>query len=334
MKKVLIIVAILIIAIISQAAEDKNSVMRQEGNRGVVRYDLVGDAGEDAEVDFSIEYNGKRYTQDELSITGDIGEVITGNNKKIFWDVLKDFPRGLVGTVDWFLDVGGKVFKDPVTGMEFVFVKGGCYQMGSNSGKSGEKPVHEVCVDDFYIGKYEVTQGEWEKVMGNNPSSFSSCGSDCPVEQVSWNDAKDFIRKLNSRSSVTFRLPTEAEWEYAAKGGENHTYSGSDNVDSVAWYGSNSGRKTHRVGTKQANGFGLYDMSGNVWEWVEDIYSSNAYSQHQRNNPIYTGSGSFRVSRGGSWSNNAQSVRSANRLCDSPVNGYNLLGFRLSRTVH
>jgi len=176
MKKVLIIVAILIIAMISQAAKDKNSLMRQEGNRGVVRYDLVGDAGEDAEVNLSIEYNGKRYTQDELSITGDIGEVITGNNKKIFWDVLKDFPRGLVGTVDWFLDVGGKVFKDPVTGMEFVFVKGGCYQMGSNIGGPYEKPVHEVCVDDFYMGKYEVTQGEWQKVMGNNPSYFSSCG--------------------------------------------------------------------------------------------------------------------------------------------------------------
>jgi len=333
MKKVLIIVAILIIAMISQAAKDKNSLMRQEGNRGVVRYDLVGDAGEDAEVNLSIEYNGKRYTQDELSITGDIGKVVTGSNKAIFWDVIKDFPRGLVGTVDWFLDVGGKVFRDPVTGMEFVFVKGGCYQMGSNSGISDEKPVHEVCVDDFYIGKYEVTQGEWEKVMGNNPSRFTSCGSDCPVETVSWDDAKDFIRKLNSRSSVTFRLPKEAEWEYAAKGGENHTYSGSDNVDSVAWYGSNSGNKTHRVGTKQANGFGLYDMSGNVWEWVEDVYNKNAYSKHQRNNPIYTGKGSYRVLRGGSWNFSAGLVRSADRSAWGPGNRDYYLGFRVLRTV-
>jgi len=334
MRKVLIIITILLIALISHTAEDKNSEMRMEGNRGLITYDLIGELNEDAEVNFSIEYNGKRYTQDELSISGDVGKVISGNNKKIYWDVLKDFPRGLVGNIDWFLDVGGKEYTDPVTGMEFVFVKGGCYQMGSNSGGSdGEKPVHEVCVDDFYIGKYEVTQNEWQKVMGNNPSYFKQCGSDCPVETVSWNDAKDFIRKLNSRSSVTFKLPTEAEWEYAAKGGESHTYSGSDNVDAVAWYKENSGRKTHRVGQKQANGFGLYDMSGNVWEWVEDIYSSSAYSQHQRNNPIYTRSGSERVYRGGSWGLNAQDVRSAFRGYWYPDGRGSDLGFRLSRTV-
>ena len=308
--------------------------MRMEGNRGLVTYDLVGEPNEDAEVNFSIEYNGKTYTQDELSLSGDIGKVISGSNKKIYWDVLKDFPKGLVGDIDWFLDVGGKIYKDPVTGMEFVFVKGGCYQMGSNSGGSDdEKPVHEVCVDDFYIGKYEVTQGEWQKVMGNNPSHFKQCGSDCPVENVSWNEIIDFIRKLNGRSSLTFRLPTEAEWEYAAKGGENHTYSGSNNVDAVAWYDKNSGGKTHRVGTKQANGFGLYDMSGNVWEWVEDIYSRSAYSQHQRNNPIYTGSGSFRVFRGGDWGSVPVLVRSAGRLSFSPGNWSYGIGFRLSRTV-
>jgi len=314
------------------AAEDKNSEMRMEGNRGLVTYDLIGEPNEDAEVNFSIEYNGKKYTQDELSVSGDIGKVISGCNKKIYWDVLKDFPKGLVGNIDWFLDVGGKEYKDPITGMEFVFVKGGCYQMGSKH-FSNTKPVHKVCVDDFYMGKYEVTQGEWQKVMGRNSSRFTSCGSDCPVEKVSWNDAQNFIRKLNSRSRVIFKLPTEAEWEYAAKGGTNYIFSGSANIDEVAWAFENSGDKTHPVGKKKANGFGLYDMSGNVREWVEDVYSDSAYSSHQSNNPVYKGEGSNRVSRGGDWLITTEYGHLAFRYQGPPDYGSKGLGFRLSRTV-
>jgi formylglycine-generating enzyme required for sulfatase activity len=225
-------------------------------------------------------------------------------------------------------------FVDKITGMEFVPVKGDCYQMGSNKGETNEKPVHEVCFDDFYIGKYEVTQSEWQKVMGNNPSKFSSCGPDCPVEYVTWDDAQDFIRKLNSRSSVTFRLPTEAEWEYAAKGGENHKYSGSDNADAVAWYKGNSGKKTHRVGTKQANGFGLYDMSGNVLEWVEDMFFGTAYSQHQRNNPMFIDSSllNYRVARGGEYYDPSDFLSPTYRL-DRHHSSKSSLGFRLVRDV-
>ncbi|SLM27490.1 conserved exported hypothetical protein [Desulfamplus magnetovallimortis] len=225
----------------------------------------------------------------------------------------------------------GDIWKEPVTGMEFVWVPGGCYMMGSNSGESDEKPVHEVCLDGFWMGKYEVTQGQWQKIMGNNPSSFRK-GDDYPVETVSWNDAQQFISKLNSAGAKIFSLPTEAQWEYAARsGGKNQEYSGSNSIDSVAWYGSNSGGSTHRVGTKAANGLGIYDMSGNVWEWCQDIYAKDAYSKHVRNNPIYAESGSNRVFRGGSWINVPAYVRCASRNGDTPDFTDSSLGFRLSR---
>jgi len=195
-------------------------------------------------------------------------------------------------------------FKDLTTGIEMVFVKGGCYQMGDTfgDGESDEKPVHEVCVDDYYIGKYEVTQGQWKAIMGNNPSYFKDCGDNCPVEQVSWNDIQDFMTKLNNKTGKNYRLPTEAEWEYAAKsGGKSEKYAGGNDIDSVAWYTSNSGGKTHPVGQKTANGLGIYDMSGNVWEWVNDWYGDKYYGESPKNNPKGSNSGSDRVLRGGCW---------------------------------
>ncbi|MBI4843838.1 MAG: SUMF1/EgtB/PvdO family nonheme iron enzyme [Nitrospirae bacterium] len=213
---------------------------------------------------------------------------------------------------------------------DMVYVKGGCYQMGDTfgDGSGDEKPVHEVCVDDFYIGKYEVTQGQWRDVMGNNPSEFSGCGDDCPVENVSWNGIREFIRKLGGN----YRLPTEAEWEYAARsGGKKEKYASGDNVDSVAWYGSNSGNNTHQVGRKAANGLGIYDMSGNVWEWVQDWYGESYYQNSPRNNPQGPSSGQLRVRRGGSWFTNALSARGL-RLYLNPGLGGSDLGFRLART--
>lgn len=233
-------------------------------------------------------------------------------------------------------------YTDPTTGMEMVRVKGGCFQMGDTfgDGESDEKPVHEVCVDDFYIGKYEVTQGQWKAIMWNNPSDFKDCGDNCPVERVSWNDIQDFINKLNQKMKDNpqapfikgeFRLPTEAEWEYTARsGGKNEKYSGGNDIDSVAWYTSNSGSKTHPVGQKAPNGLGIYDMSGNVWEWVNDRYSSSYYSESPRNNPKGPNSSSDRVIRGGSWFNLARCVRASYRFIDSPdYRGYDL-GFRLA----
>ena len=234
-------------------------------------------------------------------------------------------------------------WKDPTTGMEFVWVEGGTYLMGCGSWAGGcranETPEHEVALSGFWIGKYSVTQGQWQKIMGNNPSGFNK-GDNYPVETVSWEDAKDFIRKLNEKSGYTFRLPTEAEWEYAARsGGKAEKYAGGNDIDAVAWYDANSGKSTHPVGTKAPNGLGIYDMSGNVWQWCEDVYDADAYRKHQRNNPISNSGGSARVLRGGSWSRDAGWLRCVFRGQWEPAShglgghfGGSGLGLRLVKT--
>ncbi len=212
---------------------------------------------------------------------------------------------------------------------ELVFVEGGTFQMGSSSGESDEKPVHSVTLSAFNIGKYEVTQAQWKAVMGSNPSYFSGCDN-CPVENVSWNDVQEFILKLNAQTGKNYRLPTEAEWEYAARGGKQsrgYTYSGSNDLGSVAWYSDNSGSKTHAVGGKQANELGIYDMSGNVWEWCSDWYGN--YNSYSETNPAGASSGQYRVLRGGSWFNNANFCRTAFRAwARSGLQAHNY-GFRL-----
>ena len=252
------------------------------------------------------------------SILGVVGVLLKRN-----WKIV--VPVVVVIVVSPF--IYGLYFKSK---FNLISVPGGCFRMGSNSGDSDEKPVHEVCLDGFQMGKYEVTQKQWRLVMGSNPSKFSGC-DECPVEQVSWDEVQEFIRKVGNG----VRLPTEAEWEYACRsGGKDQEYAGGSDVGSVGWYDDNSGSKTHPVGGKAANGLGLYDMSGNVWEWVQDVYASDAYGEHARKNPIYDGSGSFRVSRGGSWGNNAGFLRCADRY-DSAPGGRGRssnLGFRLART--
>lgn len=220
-----------------------------------------------------------------------------------------------------------EMVSDPVSNIEFVPVKGGCFQMGD----AEEKNLHEVCVSDFAIGKYEVTQGQWQAVMGNNPSRYSSCGSDCPVDQVSWYDIQEFINRLNARGDNQYRLPTEAEWEYAARsGGKNEKYSGGNDVEAVAWFDKNSGSKPHKVGTKQPNGLGIYDMSGNVWEWVQDCYRPDYYRVSPKNDPQGPVCSDKRVLRGGSWFNTARDSRVAFRLRDNPGYSYHFtFGFRL-----
>ena len=198
------------------------------------------------------------------------------------------------------------IFSLTVNGVSFdmVYVEGGRFDMGATSEQgsdadSDEKPVHSVTLSDYYIGKCEVTQELWEAVMGSNPSHFK--GAQNPVERVHWYDCQEFVIRLNSLTGRTFRLPTEAEWEYAARGGNksrHYKYSGSDNIDEVAWYDGNSGSSTHAVGTKSPNELGIYDMSGNVLEWCSDWYGS--YSAGAQTNPQGPSSGSFRVLRGGS----------------------------------
>ena len=199
----------------------------------------------------------------------------------------------------------------------------------TDSCDSDESPVHEVCVDGFWIGKFEVTQGQWEQIMGSNPSQNES-GDDFPVERVSWNDCQDFITALNGKGSNTFRLSTEAEWEYAARGGgKEEKYAGGDDLDSLGWYGENSGSHTHEVGTKAVNGLGIYDMSGNVYEWCSDWYGSSYYSSSPVNNPQGPTTGSIRVIRGGGWYDLAQGCRAAYCGNGIPGGGCGDVGFRL-----
>ncbi len=203
--------------------------------------------------------------------------------------------------------------------------------MGSNDGESDEKPIHPVTLSDFLIGKTEVTQKQWRDVTGKDPSNFKNCDN-CPVEKVSWDDVKDFIIKLNKKTGKIYRMPTEAEWEYAAKGGNKsneYTYSGSNTIGYVAWYSDNSGSKTHPVGQKQPNELGLFDMTGNVWEWCSDWYGEDYYQSSRSSNPKGALSGSFRVYRGGVWSTGAQNCRTSYRSRNYPDSRYNYLGFRL-----
>jgi formylglycine-generating enzyme required for sulfatase activity len=232
----------------------------------------------------------------------------------------------------------GETWREPVTGIEFVWVPGGCYQMGCGSWtgdcSNDENPVHEVCVDGFWMGKYELTQGQWQKVMGRNPSFFKG-GDTHPVTRVSWNDAQDFIRKLKSTNGgrYEFRLPSEAEWEYACRsGGKSEKYSGGSNADSVAWFRKNSGDSQHSVGEKQANGLGIYDMSGNVAELCEDIHDVSAYARHERKNPVVRSGGLNRVIRGGAWYGGQVHVRCTSRRATVSENRHDRVGLRLVRT--
>jgi formylglycine-generating enzyme required for sulfatase activity len=235
---------------------------------------------------------------------------------------------------------------------EMVKVKGGTFTMGCTDDEDydWELPTHKVTLSDFYIGKYEVTQEEWESVMGTNPSYFA--GENLPVEQVSWNmivgttgevaytvngvtyRTDGFCYKLSQKTGggANYRLPTEAEWEYAARGGassKGYKYSGSNTVGNVAWYGGNSGNSTHQVGSKQANELGIYDMSGNVWEWCADWWGY--YSSAVQTNPTGPSTGASRVIRGGVWNDNAGDVRVSGRGGSGPDSRYNgIFGFRVA----
>ena len=213
-----------------------------------------------------------------------------------------------------------------------IHVEGGTFTMGATSEmtepSSDEEPTHQVTLSSYYIGETEVTQALWKAVMGSNPSRLK--GDNLPVEKVSWNDCQTFIHKLNALTGKRFRLPTEAEWEFAARGGNQsrHTqYSGSSRIDDVAWNRGNSGDKMHPVKTKQPNELGIYDMTGNVYEWCQDWKGS--YSSNAQTNPTGASSGSDRVLRGGGWGRSPRGCRSSNRSSETPEFSNDNLGLRL-----
>ncbi len=229
--------------------------------------------------------------------------------------------------VDKTITVNGVSFK-------MIAVKGGTFTMGATSEQGSdaydsEKPTHRVTLSDYYIGETEVTQALWEAVMGSNPSEWK--GSNLPVWNVSWEDCQEFISRLNSLTGENFSLPTEAEWEYAARGGnksQGYKYSGSNVIDRVAWYRDNSGDKTHPVKQKLSNELGIYDMTGNVYEWCSDWDGS--YSTDSQTNPSGPSTGDSRVVRGGSYFSIARGCRVSNRICCSPSHRYPDCGLRLA----
>ena len=257
-------------------------------------------------------------------INGQTGDDVTTADVAYIYNYIINGQTGDVTTEEF--TVNGVTFK-------MIAVKGGTFQMGATSEQGDdaweqEKPVHLVTLDSYKIGETEVTQALWKAVMDNNPSWFE--GDDLPVERVSWDDCQEFIKKLNTLTSKQFCLPTEAEWEYACRGGnksKGYKYSGSNNMDDVAWYWANSSKKLHPVAIKHPNELGIYDMSGNVWEWCQDWYGD--YSSDSQTNPTGPESGSYRVIRGGSWNYDVRSCRSSNRFRNSPGFSGNGFGLRL-----
>ena len=285
--------------------------------------ELVGQARERLEALRFQERAARRWEQ--IKHTRNSGELAA---------FVKEFGN-LAGAADLVHQARSRLerLREAVEAMEFVWIPAGEFRMGSTSRRADddEKPVTRVRISrGFYLGKYEVTQGQWEAVMGTNPSHFSNCGGNCPVEGVSWHDVQGFIGMLNAKDGKPrYRLPTEAEWEYAARAGTRGDRYG--NVDAIAWYDGNSGARTHPVGRKAPNAFGLYDMLGNVWEWVEDWYGD--YPGGAMTDPTGPSTGgSYRVYRGGCWYDDARDCRSAYRYWDSPGIRIHGLGFRLLRT--
>ena len=225
-----------------------------------------------------------------------------------------------------------ELLSDPVTGMEFLRVPGGKFFMGDTFGEGieNELPVHEARLKTFYLGRFPVIQSQWDRLMPQNPSNFR--GDRLPVEQVTWDDVQAFIRKLTEANSGSqaFRLPTEAEWEYAARsGGRKQRYAGGDDADAFAWFENNSGGQTRPVGSKAANALGIYDMSGNVWEWCQDRYSESAYQYHALEDSRWDRGREDRVIRGGSWNLDVWSVRCTRRMGYPSDFSGPALGFRL-----
>jgi len=219
--------------------------------------------------------------------------------------------------------------------ISMVLIPAGSFTMGGEK-NSDERPTHTVYIQSFLMGKTEVTQKQWQDIMGSNPSHFSSCGPECPVENVSWNDVQDFIAKVNQRTGQRYRLPSESEWEYAARAGSTTEWPhGTDESKLNAyWHVDNSGGKTQIVGRKLANAFGLFDTYGSVWEWTQDCWHRNYVGAPTDGGPWTTACfDNRRVTRGGSWNDSPSNLRSAFRNWDNPFSRFSYNGFRLAKTL-
>ena len=241
-------------------------------------------------------------------------------------------PAGVVSISLPPLPASPRIWHDERTGMAFTQVPAGCFQMGSSDHESNEKPPHTVCLDTFWIGVHEVTQGTWQKEMGTLPPQ-STFGTELPVDNISWHDVQHLLTKLNGTGKTRFRLPSEAEWEYACRSGGRRTlFCGGESINTVAWHKENSDNRVHPVGGRQANALGVHDMSGNVWEWVSDWYDPHYYRRSSTHNPSGPPTGRTKVFRGGSWGSAPKFSRATLRYDLAPDRSYHLLGLRLIAT--
>ena len=346
MRKTVLLCLILMcgcLALQGQTVSNIRAEFKSEYGYYEIKYDLSGSANDYYVVALTSTLDGKTY-KDLKTLSGQGANAVTkpGKNLSLFWHPqIEGMPNG-----NWRFTIAAKSW-------DFILVEGGSFMMGSNDGDSDEKPIHEVTVSSFWISKYQVTQREWQEVMGSNPSDFK--GDNLPVEKVSWYDAIEYCNKRSIKEGLTpcysgsgdniicnwnangYRLPTEAEWEYAARGGNKsrgYEYSGSNTLGDVAWYVGNSGSKTHPVGQKSPNELGIYDMSGNVWEWCWDWYDSSYYSKSPKRDPRGAASGGNKVLRGGSWRNFYDYFcRVAGRDYFTPTVRRNIVGFRVSRAI-
>lgn len=333
MKKVLLFIILCFSVLQAQnnvpVVSNVNFAMRQDGSKIVdIAYDVFDPNGKTLYVKVEASSDaGETWNLRIDKMTGDVGFGITsGTNKEIVWNAVKDNPEFYSERVQIKISADNDyAFETP----EMITIEGGTYMMGSVY-YSWTQPLHSVTLNTFKIGKYEITQKLWKAIMGTNPSYFIG-DENRPVEKVSWNDVQQFITKLNQLTGKNYRLPTEAEWEYAARGGNQshrYIYAGSNDINVVAWIWINSGEKTNPVGLKSANELGIYDMSGNVWELCNDWYGS--YSADPITNPQGPSTGIKRVMRGGSWFDNSDFCRPVLRLGYLPINNENHIGARLA----
>lgn len=324
-----ILIFFLIIPTSGYSQSVTNIKAEQTGNDIIITYDLnYHNQSRYFTIELFVSVDGGRtYTGPLSKVEGAIGEKIQpGIHRQIKWSVLEELSN--LNSDEIIFEIRGvQKFSFDV---EFVTVGEGTFRMGSKSGKNDEGPLHKLNISEFYLSKYEITQDQWFQVMGNNPSENKSCPS-CPVENVSYNEVIEFLNKISDNDNL-FRLPTEAEWEYAASNNlvtSVTSYSGSNNINAVAWYIRNSEGHTHPVGEKFPNSFGCYDMSGNVQEWVFDFYYPSYYKTSPIENPRGPSSGSARVIRGGGFNMSVNHSKIYSRNYDMPEYKSSNLGFRI-----
>ena len=331
MRRIVFQIVLSLLSMSVQAQKVSNIRAEQRGQDIVVFYYL--ETTSPCEVSLTLsQNNGETWSAPLKNVFGGVGKNVSSGEKQITWNVLESREQLVGEKIKFKIIANGKKAFEP----EMVFVEGGTYKMGSNSGRTNEKPVHEVTLDSFYIGRFEITQLQWKEVMGVNPSYFKDFGNIStdllPVEQVSLIEIREYILKLNALTGRTYRLPTEAEWEYAARGGnksKGFRFSGSNDLDSVAWYSNNSDFITHNVGAgmKKTNELGIYDMSGNVWEWCSNVYGK--YMKDGRLSEERNMSSEYYVIRGGGMNSERTSCRVCSRAVGLDKDKLSNCGLRL-----